>query len=298
MGRDGIDLLHAPGYIAPLASGVPVVLTVYDLIALRHPRWCKRSNALHYGLMLPPSVRKAARIIVPSEATRRDVAERFPAASPKVRVIPLGVGEQYRRLADRGAVRRACDRYGLPERFILFVGTQEPKKNVPGLLRAFQLLRSGGSCAHKLALAGRRGWGRADVPARIRELGLTGEVVMTGYVPDGDLVCLYNAADLFVFPSLYEGFGLPPLEAMACGVPVVCSTAGGLADVVAGAALTAEPGDAPALAAAMREGLTDAALRGRLAAAGAERAAQFTWRRHAEQVERLYREVLLISGGR
>lgn len=288
----GFDLVHAPGYLAPLAARLPVVLTVYDLIALRFPAWCRPANRVNYALLLPPSVRKAAGIVVPSEATRRDLAARFPGAEARTAVIPLGIDAAFAPRCDPAAQARLRARYGLPPRFILFVGDLEPKKNLPRLIDAFRLLRAGGGPDHGLVLAGHPSWGDAELRRRIAAAGLGGEVVLTGFVPAADLPDLYGMADVLAFPSRYEGFGIPPLEAMACGVPVVASSAGALPEVVGDAGLLVDPDDEAALAGALRDALTRPDLRAELAARGRERAARFTWRRAAEATERFYGAVL------
>jgi glycosyltransferase involved in cell wall biosynthesis len=294
--REGAALLHAPGYIAPLRCGVPVVLTVYDVIALRRPGLCTLSNRLHYRLMLPLSLRRAARIVVPSDATRRDVVRMLPHCSPRVRVVPLGVRDEFHAPPD--PARRAAVRgtYALPAKFILFVGKLEPKKNLVRLVEVFHALRAAGDIDHKLVLAGPRGWGGETLDARIRALGLGGEVVTPGFIADADLPAVYELADLFVFPSLYEGFGIPPLEAMARGVPVACSDRGALPETVGSAAAIFDPDDGAAMGRALRELLTNPARRRECIALGHARAAQFTWRRHAETVDALYREVLAEAG--
>lgn len=289
--RGGADLVHAPGYIAPVLSSLPVVITVYDLIAILHPRLCKAANRLHYRLLLPWSIRKARGIVVPSEATRCDVLRRFGVDEKKVRVIPLGVEDAFRVARADAAGAALRERLGTSERFILFVGQHEPKKNLVRLVEAFHHLKTKERLPHRLVLAGKEGWACAPLNRRIRELGLEDDVVRPGFVPGEDLVRLYNMAELFVFPSLYEGFGLPPLEAMACGTPVVCGNRGALPEVAGGAALCVDPYDTGAIAAAMGRVLRDDDLRATLVAAGLARSAEFTWRRTAAATEAFLREI-------
>lgn len=289
--RERVDLLHAPGYIAPLRANVPVVITLYDIIALLFPGWCKVSNYLHYRIFLPLSVKKAAGIIVPSDFTGRDVVKRFPVAENKVRVIHLGVNSDFRVIRDDDRFSLLRKKYDLGEKFILFVGKQEPKKNLVRLVEAFHGLRSQGSIRHKLVVAGEKGWQCSPIFRRIRELGLQAEVVFTGFIPPEELPYMYNMADLFVFPSLYEGFGLPPLEAMACGVPVVCSNRGAIPEVVGDAALLFNPLDIPGMAGAMKEAITNHQVRRDLVNKGMERAKLFSWQKTAEATEHFYREV-------
>ena len=289
--RDRVDLLHAPGYLAPLRAGVPVVITVYDLIALLFPRLCTLSNTLNYRCQLPGSIRRAAGIIVPSETTRRDLVTLFPAAADKVRVIPLGIGREFTAGADPARGEELRGRYALPDRFILFVGQLEPKKNIAGLVRGFAALRAGGHRQHRLVIAGSHGWGCAEFERAVRQFGLEQEVIFPGFIPAVELPALYRLADLFVFPSLYEGFGLPPLEAMACGVPAVVSNRGSLPEIVSDAALQVEPLDADALARAMRNLLTQDELRRTQVQKGLARARMFTWERTARMTEEFCQRV-------
>ena len=282
-----IDVFHAPGYVTPLRCPAPIVLTIYDVIALQHPEWCKRSNSIHYRLALPSSARRAERIVVPSETTRRDLLKHVALDESRIRVIPLGISDVF--LSSRGS-ERADGPHRLPDRFILFVGQLEPKKNLHRLIDAFQMIKQNGRIPHKLVIAGPAGWRCADLPRRIRAAGLEDDVVMTGYIPDRDLPGLFSRADLFAFPSLYEGFGLPPLEAMACGTPVVASNTGAIPEVLGEAAVLVDPHNSADIAAAMDLVLTNPALHANLTAAGAQRAARFTWRAHAEAVDALYRE--------
>jgi glycosyltransferase involved in cell wall biosynthesis len=182
-------------------------------------------------------------------------------------------------------------RYRLPEGYVLFVGSVERRKNLRGLLQAYaRLLETDVACP--LVIVGTRRRGAGEIGRTLQELHLEESVIFTGYVPDADLPAIYTGADLFVFPSLYEGFGLPPLEAMACGTPVVCSNAASLPEVVGDAAIMVDPYDVEGLAEAMLRVLTDADLREHLRRKGLERARQFTWERTARETVAVYREVL------
>jgi glycosyltransferase involved in cell wall biosynthesis len=296
--KGGFDLIHAPGYVAPLATGLPVVLTVYDLIALEHPQWCRRSNRLHYRLLLPRSIRKAKRIIVPSAATGRDLVRRFPASGNVIRVIPPGVRQGLQPVREAGALEAVRNRYARGDRYVLFVGNLEPKKNIAGLIRAFHHLKAGGGIAHRLVIAGRRGWKCGDVFTQVRELGLAGEVDFAGFVPLRGLAALYSAADAFVFPSLYEGFGLPVLEAMACGTPVVASDRGALPEVVGDAGLLVDPRRPEDIARALRDVLSGAELRRTMIEKGLKRAGVYSWRKAAGETENVYAEAVGCASDR
>lgn len=283
--RDGTDMLHAPGYLAPLRCRLPIVLTVYDLIALDFPGLCRTGNALNYRLLLPCSIRRAARIIVPSEATARDVRRRFPEAAPRLRVIPLGVSNAFRRVSDPQRLQEVRRRYRLPRTFVLFLGTLEPKKNVPRLLRVYHTLRCDGSIPHALVVAGAMGWDRHAIRATLRRTGLGPDTHFPGTVADADLPVLYSLAEAFFFPSLYEGFGFPVLEAMACGVPVVCSNRGALPELVADAAVCVNPQDVPGMANALRNLLASGRRLDDLRRRGPARAAAYRWEDTAARTE-------------
>ena len=284
------DLFHAPGYVAPRGLAIPTVLTIYDLVALLRPELARWANVAHYRWRLPRAAREAARVIVPLECVARDVAERLGVERERVRVVPLGVDASFRP-PSQDARAAARMRYHLAKPFLLFVGNIEPKKDLPTLLRAFALLKRGG-LPHELAIAGKRGWKCREVQRLPAELGVESDVRFLGYVEEGDLAGLYGASELFVFPSLVEGFGLPTLEAMACGAPVVTSDAEALLETTGDAAVHAPAGDPDALAEAVRRVLGDAALRERMRAAGFARAAQFSWKRAAEATRAVYREAL------
>jgi glycosyltransferase involved in cell wall biosynthesis len=285
-----VDVFHAPGYVMPLRCPVPAVVTVHDVIAISHPHLCRRSNVWHYRLLLPRSLRRARLIIATSEAVKREVIARCDVDASKIRVVPLGIDEHFfaePHPAARDAVR---ERYGLPERFFLFAGRWEPKKNLPALLRAYEIFRAGGRGPHKLVIAGDLGWNYRPELALIDQLRLRGGVVLTGYVPTGDLAAIYSMAEALVFPSVVEGFGLPPLEAMACGTPAIISDAPALVEVAGDAAVTVPGADPEGLCGVMAQIAGDRALRDELATRGRERAAHFRWSAAAEATVRVYEE--------
>jgi glycosyltransferase involved in cell wall biosynthesis len=286
---EGFDLLHAPGYCAPRQPGVPVVLTVYDTIAIRQPELAKRSNALHYRWRMPRSARAAARVIVPLECVADEVESCLRVDRDKIRVVPLGVDASLSP-PHEDEVEATRVQLGLERPYILFVGNLEPKKNLPALLRAFAQLVDAG-VPHDLVLAGTPGWKCRDVLRLPEELGVAERVRMLGYVDGAHLRGLYGAADVFAFPSLVEGFGLPPLEAMACGTPVVTSDIPALRETAGDAAERVAPTDVEGLADALRRVLEDSDLRSHLREAGLRRAAEFTWPNTAEATRAVYREV-------
>jgi glycosyltransferase involved in cell wall biosynthesis len=290
LGRDHMDVLHAPGYVAPLLAPVPVVVTLYDLIALLHPELCTRSNHWHYRMLIPLSVRKAARVIVPSTATREALARWVPSVAGRIRVVPLGIAEPFNVVRDPRAAETLRIKYGVRGPFVLFVGRTEPKKNLVRLVEAYALLRRNGVTSYQLVVAGIPSWDQGAVEQAIRRHGLEGTVVFTGRVPREELPLLYSLAALFVFPSLYEGFGLPPLEAMACGAPVVASDRGALPETTGGAAVLVNPLAPPEIARAMQTVLGDSDLRNDLIARGLRHAQDYSWARTAAATEAVYME--------
>ncbi|MCK5850359.1 MAG: glycosyltransferase family 4 protein [Kiritimatiellae bacterium] len=292
LNKEKPDLLHAPGYIAPLNTKIPTIITVYDLIALNLPALCKPTNRLNYKLMLPPSVRKAAGIIVPSLTTKKDLLARFPAVADRVRVIHLGVNDEFFATWNPQELETIRSTYSLPEKFILFTGRQEPKKNLVRLVEAFHSLKSTGNCNHKLVMAGVQDRDTHAIQHRVRELGLHNEVILTGFLSRKHLAGLYNLADLFVFPSLYEGFGIPPLEAMAAGTPVVASNRASVPEIVGDSAVLIDPVDTNALANAIHNVLTNTELRTLLIETGRKQAKQYTWQKTAEATEQFYKSVI------
>ncbi|MGQ9661285.1 MAG: glycosyltransferase family 4 protein [Kiritimatiellia bacterium] len=283
-------VFHAPAYVAPLLAPRPLVLTVYDVIALRHPQFCHPANRFHYHVLLPISVRRADGIIVPSERTKKDLLAALGQPKGRIAVIPLGIDQRFFVSDGERTVRAEGNHcYGSP--FILTVSRLEPKKNLSTLLEAFRFLKTEYRIPQKLVVAGAPGWGHAQLSRIVCRYGLQDEVVFEGFVPLERLRTLYQEASLFVFPSLYEGFGLPPLEAAAAGTPVVCSNHGALPEVMNDAALLVNAEDAGELTVAMYRALTDNDLRASLVAKGQVRARSFTWKRSAADTEQFYREV-------
>ncbi|HYU20923.1 MAG TPA: glycosyltransferase family 1 protein [Chloroflexota bacterium] len=286
----GVNLVHALGTVAPCAWRGPTVVTLYDLSFMRFPELFKRGNRLYLRLLAPPSLRRASRVIAISEHTRQDAIRLCGVAPERVTAIHLAADPRFRP-ADAAQVTRFRQQRGLASPFILYLGTLEPRKNVATLVRAYAKLGAAERTGLKLVLAGGRGWQYESIFALVHQLGLTDDVLFPGFVPTGEEALWYTAAEIFAFPSLYEGFGLPLLEAMACGTPVVASNTSSLPEVVGSAGLLVEPTDVHGLAAALQRLIDDDDLRARLRAAGLARASLFSWQRMAEQTVQVYREV-------
>jgi glycosyltransferase involved in cell wall biosynthesis len=238
------------------------------------------------------TVRHAEAVIAVSESTKRDALQLFGLPQEKVIAIPNGVDDRMKSIQDHGAIEALRQRYDLPKKMLLFLGTLEPRKNILTLLEAYALLRQRPTVSHELVIAGGQGWYYEEIYQAVERLGLEGSVRFPGYVPDEELPLWYNAADLFVYPSLYEGFGLPPLEAMACGTPVVVANTSSLPEVVGDAGLMVDPHDPQALAEAIYSVLSNPVRHQRLAEAGQARARNFSWRTTAKKTAALYHRVL------
>lgn len=292
--RDKVDLMHYTDYALPLAvKFVPSIITVHDLSFLIYPETFTKGARLTKQTLIGPSVAKADKIIAVSQNTKNDLIKFFSIASEKIKVIYEGFNQElYAPMDQNEAQAYLIKKYNLMEPFFLYVGTLEPRKNIPTLVRAYAIVRDrlGNGCP-KLVLAGQKGWLYEDIFFSVKELGLTEEVIFTGYVPDEDLPYFYNAAVAFLYPSLYEGFGVPPLEAMACGTPVITSNTSSLPEVVGEGGIMVDPLDVEALVKAMEKVYADQEFREALSKQGLAQASKFTWKATAEETLALYREV-------
>lgn len=286
------DLLHALAFAGPKQISIPWIVTIYDLSFMKFPYSFNPLNRIYLNYAVRDSVSRANRIIAISESTKRDLMAHFGVSADKVRVIYCGVDSPLKPDSDSTGVAQLRARYSLPEKFILYLGTIEPRKNIVRLLRAFAHAKRDARLPHRLVLVGARGWKYEKVDRVVEEESIENDVIFTGYAPQEELAPWYRAADLFVYPSLYEGFGLPPLDAMAYGTPVVTSNAASLPEVVGDAALTVTPEDERALADAIVRALTDHQLREAMIARGITQASKFSWERAARETTALYAEVL------
>lgn len=290
--RRPVDLFHGvTGFELPWGGPCRLVTTVHDLVPLRFPALSPWRHRWAVRLLLPGALRRATRVIAVSEATRREVLERYRIPAGRVAVVPEAADPRFAPAppADRARVRA---RYGLVGVYVLFVGLLEPKKNLGTLFRAVARLREAdGFRTATLAIAGAPGWGLPDLAAEATRLGVGDVVRLLGPVPDEDLPALYGEALAFVFPSLWEGFGLPVLEAMAAGAPVIATCRGAVPEVAGDAALLVEPEVGP-LADALARLLDDPGLRERLREAGLRRARAFSWERAAAETLAVYRAAL------
>lgn len=291
-----IDLFHSPDFVLPPVSGnIPTILTVHDLSFIHYPETFPANLVAYLNRVVPWSVKRASHVLADSISTMNDLQTLWHVPDEQITVLYSGVHERFQPVIDENEIDVVRSRYGLGDTpFILAVGTVQPRKNYPLLIRAFRSVAE--RYPHSLIIAGGKGWLSEELPAEIARHGLAGRVRLAGFVDDGDLPALYSAADLLAFPSLYEGFGLPLLEAMACGTPVLSSNASSLPEVARladeQAAVLISPHDESAWSNEMLRILGDAGLRGRLIQAGKAQAKRFTWQEAARKLTGLYDTLL------
>lgn len=288
----GLDLIHSPDFIPPLHNRIPAVITVHDLAFIHYPNFVTTDAARYYG-QIELAIRRANRIIAVSNSTRADLVKLLGAPESKISVIHEAADPFYQPIA-RAEALRTLQEAGItvPEQFILAVGTIEPRKNLGTLLRAYHHLQGDYGVRVPLVFAGERGWLFDDILAFVEDSGLEESTIFLGKVDNAVLRALYNLATLLVHPAFYEGFGLPPLEAMACGTPVLCSNAGSLPEVVGDAALLVPPEDVECWTVSIQRLLQDAELREELGAKGRNRAQQFSWKKAAIQTLAVYKQAI------
>ncbi|MDI6891766.1 MAG: glycosyltransferase family 1 protein [Actinomycetota bacterium] len=286
---DDVDLFHSPDCVLPPLR-VKSIVTIHDLASILFPQYYTAINRSYLKFMVPQSARQAEKIIVDSEATKNDAVNLLKVPTSKIKVIYPGVDKKFRRV-EREEIVAIKQRYQLPDKYILFVGTIQPRKNLATLVDAFSLLKRDKDFDWELIVAGPKGWLYRDLFQRIEQLELSRDVIFLDFVPGEDLPALYNGADIFVYPSLYEGFGLPVLEAMACGTPVICSNVSSLPEIVGDAAILVDPYFVEGLSQAIYSLLMDNNKRGELREKGLKRARMFSWEKAASEVLEVYREI-------
>ncbi len=291
--RSRAQLFHEPHYVLPPLARTRSVVTIHDCIHLRFPQYLPNRAALTYArTQMGSAARRADHILTVSEASKRDILHFFPVGPEKITVIHNAIHEHFAAPPPEEDVRRIAERYQLQDAFLLYVGNVKPHKNLERLLDAFHLLRqTPGLEPVKLVMIGDEISRYAALRRAVHRYNLHKYVRFLGFLPDEMLAIVYRLASVFVFPSLYEGFGLPPLEAMASGTPVVTSNVSSLPEVVGDAALLVDPTNADDIANAIRRILTEPALAADLSARGLARARTFSWERAARQVHDIYLDV-------
>jgi len=282
-----LDILHSPDFIPPFRRSCKSVITIHDLNFLLYPHFLTPQSASYYG-QIDQAVRKCDHIIAVSESTKRDIVRLTGAPENKITVVYEAAHPVFRPIADQARLAGVKERLRINRDYVLFVSTIEPRKNVPTLLLAFKRLLDSYHSPVNLVLAGEEGWLFKEVFALVEKLELQGRVQFLGRVSLEDLPELYNAAKLLVHPAFYEGFGLPPLEAMACGTPVVVSNTSALPEIVGDAALLVDPTDADGMAVAIWRVLSDETLQRQMREKGLRRARRFSWKTAALETLNIY----------
>ncbi|MEO8372134.1 MAG: glycosyltransferase family 1 protein [Candidatus Solibacter sp.] len=291
--QDRPDLLHVQ-YTAPLMCPVPFVVSVHDVSFLEHPEYFTRDRAWQLQWSVRRTVHRAAKILTGSEFSRSSILKVYGDLNEeKVVVVPNAAASEFRPLPRDAAFAALRDRFQIHAPFVLSVGDLQPRKNQIGLIKAFaRLVNAYPQLKQNLVLAGKETWFAGEVHRAARESGIADRIQFCGFVSDADLLQLYNACDLFIFPSFYEGFGLPALEAMACGRAVICSHTSALPEVVDGAAILFDPYALDEIVRALADLLLDSELRLRMERLGLQRAAHFSWQKTAQRTLAVFHDVL------
>ncbi|HEX9077675.1 MAG TPA: glycosyltransferase family 1 protein, partial [Anaerolineae bacterium] len=285
-----LDLLHSPHYTMPFLLPCASVVTFHDMTFFLYPQVHKAYKRLFFKSMIRLSAKRASAIIADSESTRRDILRVVPITPQKITAVPLGVSNMFKPMRTPGALEEIRRRYQLPAKIILCVGELQARKNLATLIRAYDRLVQQG-LTHSLVIAGRKGWMYDELFQAVQSLNLTDRVIFTGYMPEQDLPLLYNVADVFVYPSLYEGFGLPVLEAMACGIPVVTTNVSSMPEITGDAGVLVDPYDVDYMADAIRRVVVDREIHAELECKGLERARMFSWERTAKETVAVYERI-------
>jgi glycosyltransferase involved in cell wall biosynthesis len=291
MRRSATSLFHGANYEIPLFSKCPTILSIHDLSQLLYPETHLAQSVRRARYRLPLMARAATKIITATEHVKKEVVEHLKIDAAKIAVTPYAPRPAFRPLL-RSETEETRTRLGIEENFVLFVGTIEPRKNLITLLRAIAEVLRSTDLRPQLVIAGQKGWLTGETMNYIESEGLGERVKLTGYISDEDLRALYSSCAVCVYPSLYEGFGLPPLEAMACGAPVIASNVPSLSEAIGQAAYLVSPADVEGLAGALVKMLRDEAERSHFSRAGLAHASQFTWERTARLTLEIYRAAL------
>ena len=297
--KNPVDVLHVQ-FTAPPFCPCPVVVSIHDLSFEHLPQTFNVRSRTQLRLTVRHSAKRAAKILTLSEHTRQDLIETYRVDADRITAIPLAAPTHFGPIDDTKELQRVRHTYGIDGDYFLSVGSIQPRKNLARLVRAYASLRSENSAVKlpKLVLAGKCAWLYDETLRALDESGVKDAVVLTGYVPDKDLPALYSGALCFVYPSYFEGFGLPPLEAMKCGTPVVVGNKTSLPEVVGDAGLTVDPFDVDAIAAGIKRLLYDSDLRRDLSLKGQQRAAEFDWRETARRTLKVYEDVVERTAGK
>ncbi|MBU4480620.1 glycosyltransferase family 4 protein [Patescibacteria group bacterium] len=291
----GVDLLHSPVSAVPIVAPCKTVLTIHDLTFKIYPKTMQWWDRFYWNFFITQGVKRVERIITDSINTKKDLIKYYNIQKNKVSVIPLCCSSQYYMSSNDLFLNEIKQKYNINKPYILFVGTLEPRKNISILLKAFNIAKQKGKLKHSLVIVGRKGWLFDDIFQIVKNLRMENDVIFTDFVPDEDLPSFYHRAELFIYPSMYEGFGLPPLEAMACGTPVITSNSSSLPEVVGDAGILIDPKDVNAFASAIVRVLNNEELKIELAKKGKLRAQRFTTEKMAYKTIKIYKKIIEVG---
>ncbi|TDX59261.1 glycosyltransferase family 4 protein [Orenia marismortui] len=285
------DLIHFIDYSSPIiAINTPFIVTIHDLSFYKYPETFNYGSRRIKQILAPISIKRSNKVIADSKNTKKEILSRFNINESKVKVIYPG-SPSYNKIEDIRKLEAVKRKYGINQDYILYVGTIEPRKNLLRLLEAYHnLLKQG--IKEKLVIVGKKGWLYEDIFKKVEELGLDKQVLFLGYLPEKEKVALYSGAKVFVYPSLYEGFGLPPLEAMSCGTPVVVSNSSSLPEVVGDSGIYVDPKRADSIAQGIYDLLDQKKLREKLSLLGVKRSKKFTWEKSIKNILEVYDKIL------
>jgi len=282
--KNKIDILFCPAFVSPIFSTCPTIVTIHDMGLLRYPETCDKLSRFYFRTLLFLTKKRINMILTDSDFSKNEISRLLKVPLQKIEVIYAGCDKKFKIIDDLERIKKVKNKYDIHQRFILNVGTLEPRKNIVTLILAFNILKKKELIEHKLVLCGGKGWYYDDIFRKVKKLKLEKEILFTGYVPEDDLPFLYNGAEVFVYPSLYEGFGLPPLEAMSCGCPVVTSNVSALPEIIGDGGILVNPLNTEELAQAILKVIKDRDLRRGLVKRGLERVKMYSWEKTAKEI--------------
>lgn len=289
--KEKLDIFHSPKHALPLAYRGKCLITVHDLAVFKRPQLFSKKGVSQAKKALASTLKKCQKIIAVSQATKNDINEIFKIPKNKIEIINNGLDKIFHRVPSEKETRKVLDKYKISGKYILFLGTLEPRRNIPRLLEAYLSLKQREPLDCKLVLAGKEGWLASEFRQMVSDFGLKEDVIFTGYVPPQELNSLLRKAEVFIFPSLCEGFGMSVIEAMAAGLPVIASNVSSLPEVADKAALFVNPYDIKGMAEAIRKLLKNKGLRKRLIEKGKKNSQRFNWQKCAHQTLAVYKKV-------
>lgn len=292
--KDNLDIFHVPGFAGPYSvKKARKVITVHDLIGMVYPLNLAPISRFYWQRWLPWCAKNSDLIISVSENTKKDIVKFLKIPEDRIKVIYSAASRHFSPIANKENLRDRLIKYGISTNYILNVGTVEPRKNIPNLIKAFAgYLNNSGAKNLSLVIVGKKGWAYGESVKAAVESGIQENVVFCDYIDESDLALMYNLAELLIYPSLYEGFGLPILEAMSCSTPVVCSNVSSLPELAGGAAILIDPLDNTSIENGFGKVLSDSALKRTLSEKALKRSAMFSWRRTAEETVKAYKEAM------